>query len=64
MGKHDNYVELNTSNVIYSEQDEQRFKRKLLKFYFQSHLLGVPEITYATTLRDATDALLIPRRKL
>lgn len=43
-GKTDNLVELKTSMVIRGAQDEARFEKKLLKFYFQSFLLGVPEI--------------------
>ncbi|EIN09873.1 RAI1-domain-containing protein [Punctularia strigosozonata HHB-11173 SS5] len=37
-------VELKTSMNIRNAQDEARFEQKLLKFYFQSFLLGVPEI--------------------
>ncbi|KIP04285.1 hypothetical protein PHLGIDRAFT_109789 [Phlebiopsis gigantea 11061_1 CR5-6] len=37
-------VELKTSVIIRNPQDETRFEKKLLKFYFQSFLLGVPEI--------------------
>ncbi|KAG9102439.1 decapping endonuclease targeting mRNA [Ceratobasidium sp. UAMH 11750] len=43
-GQPDSYVELKTSAVIRNAQDEQRFERKLLKFWAQSFLLGVPEI--------------------
>ncbi|KAJ7067093.1 RAI1-domain-containing protein [Mycena amicta] len=43
-GKTDNFVELKTSMTIRGAQDEARFERKLLKFYMQSFLLGVPEI--------------------
>ncbi|KAI0079591.1 RAI1-domain-containing protein, partial [Panus rudis PR-1116 ss-1] len=43
-GKTDTYVELKTSMTIRNAQDEARFEKKLLKFYFQSFLLGVPEI--------------------
>ncbi|TFY74424.1 hypothetical protein EWM64_g9588, partial [Hericium alpestre] len=35
-------VELKTSMNIRGAQDEARFEKKLLKFYFQSFLLGVP----------------------
>lgn len=38
------FVELKTSLAIRNRQDEARFEKKLLKFYFQSFLLGVPEI--------------------
>ncbi|QRV89694.1 nuclear 5'-3' exoribonuclease-interacting protein, Rai1p [Ceratobasidium sp. AG-Ba] len=43
-GQPDTYVELKTSIAIRNPQDEQRFERKLLKFWAQSFLLGVPEI--------------------
>ncbi|KAF8896184.1 RAI1 like PD-XK nuclease-domain-containing protein [Infundibulicybe gibba] len=43
-GQPNNFVELKTSLVIQSPRDESRFEKKLLKFYFQSFLLGVPEI--------------------
>ncbi|PPQ81014.1 hypothetical protein CVT25_014522 [Psilocybe cyanescens] len=43
-GQTDTFVELKTSLTIRGRQDEERFERKLLKFYFQSFLLGVPEI--------------------
>ncbi|KAJ6513060.1 RAI1-domain-containing protein [Mycena sanguinolenta] len=43
-GKTDTFVELKTSMVIRNPQDEMRFEKKLLKFYMQSFLLGVPEI--------------------
>ncbi|KAK7016290.1 RAI1 domain-containing protein [Favolaschia claudopus] len=42
--KTDTFVELKTSLVIRGAQDEMRFEKKLLKFYMQSFLLGVPEI--------------------
>ncbi|KAJ8522655.1 hypothetical protein ONZ45_g789 [Pleurotus djamor] len=40
----DNFVELKTSMTIRGANDAAKFERKLLKFYFQSFLLGVPEI--------------------
>ncbi|KAJ6464992.1 RAI1-domain-containing protein [Mycena sanguinolenta] len=43
-GKTDTFVELKTSMAIRNRQDEMRFEKKLLKFYMQSFLLGVPEI--------------------
>lgn len=43
-GKTDAFVELKTSMSIQGPRDEARFEKKLLKFYFQSFLLGVPEI--------------------
>ncbi|KAF7340792.1 RAI1 domain-containing protein [Mycena sanguinolenta] len=43
-GKTNTFVELKTSMVIRNRQDEMRFEKKLLKFYMQSFLLGVPEI--------------------
>ncbi|CAE6413155.1 unnamed protein product [Rhizoctonia solani] len=41
-GQPNTYVELKTSMVIRNAQDEERFERKLLKFWAQSFLLGVP----------------------
>ncbi|KAK0627033.1 RAI1 like PD-XK nuclease-domain-containing protein [Immersiella caudata] len=38
------WVELKTSAAIRSERDEDAFERKLLKFWIQSFLLGVPKI--------------------
>ncbi|KIL67686.1 hypothetical protein M378DRAFT_9430 [Amanita muscaria Koide BX008] len=43
-GQPDTFVELKTSQEIRNEQDAARFEKKLLKFYFQSFLLGVPNI--------------------
>lgn len=43
-GSTDSLVELKTSMTIRGPQDEVKFEKKLLKFYFQSFLLGVPEI--------------------
>ncbi|KAI0316916.1 RAI1 like PD-XK nuclease-domain-containing protein [Amylostereum chailletii] len=43
-GRNDRMVELKTSMNIRNPRDEARFEKKLLKFYFQSFLLGVPEI--------------------
>ncbi|GJE89921.1 RAI1 domain-containing protein [Phanerochaete sordida] len=43
-GSTDTLVELKTSMTIRGPQDEAKFEKKLLKFYFQSFLLGVPEI--------------------
>jgi len=43
-GRNDTLVELKTSMSIRGQRDEARFEKKLLKFYFQSFLLGVPEI--------------------
>ncbi|KAG6865781.1 hypothetical protein C0991_011773 [Blastosporella zonata] len=40
----DTFVELKTSLAIRGAHDEAKFEKKLLKFYFQSFLLGVPEI--------------------
>ncbi|KAF9041854.1 RAI1 like PD-XK nuclease-domain-containing protein [Rhodocollybia butyracea] len=40
----DNFVELKTSMAIRGAVDEAKFEKKLLKFYFQSFLLGVPKI--------------------
>jgi len=43
-GRNDTMLELKTSMTIRGRRDEARFEKKLLKFYFQSFLLGVPEI--------------------
>ncbi|KAJ3714085.1 RAI1-domain-containing protein [Lentinula raphanica] len=43
-GTTDTFVELKTSLAIRGAADEEKFERKLLKFYFQSFLLGVPKI--------------------
>ncbi|KAF8650078.1 hypothetical protein AX16_005421 [Volvariella volvacea WC 439] len=43
-GQTDTFVELKTSLAIRGPPDAARFEKKLLKFYFQSFLLGVPEI--------------------
>ncbi|KAF8520006.1 RAI1-domain-containing protein [Hysterangium stoloniferum] len=45
-GQPDTFVELKTSIAIRpgNQNDEIKFEKKLLKFYFQSFLLGVPEI--------------------
>ncbi|EMD33871.1 hypothetical protein CERSUDRAFT_97807 [Gelatoporia subvermispora B] len=43
-GQTASFVELKTSLAIRGPQDEAKFEKKLLKFYFQSFLLGVPEI--------------------
>ncbi|THU84181.1 RAI1-domain-containing protein [Dendrothele bispora CBS 962.96] len=43
-GSPDTFVELKTSLTIRNANDEAKFEKKLLKFYFQSFLLGVPEI--------------------
>ena len=39
-----NWVELKTSAEINNERDQVKFERKLLKFWIQSFLLGVPKI--------------------
>ncbi|KAI9782788.1 MAG: decapping endonuclease targeting mRNA [Peltula sp. TS41687] len=39
-----NWVELKTSEEIHNDRDRMRFERKLLKFWAQSFLLGVPKI--------------------
>ncbi|KIK55131.1 hypothetical protein GYMLUDRAFT_48077 [Collybiopsis luxurians FD-317 M1] len=43
-GTTDTFVELKTSMSIRGVADEIKFEKKLLKFYFQSFLLGVPKI--------------------
>ena len=44
--REDTLVELKTSMAIRGPQDEQKFEKKLLKFYLQSFLLGVPVCLY------------------
>lgn len=39
-----NYVELKTSKVIQSDRDQVNFERKMMRFWAQSFLLGVPKI--------------------
>jgi len=39
-----NWVELKTSAIIRNERDQTKFERKLLKFWIQSFLIGVPKI--------------------
>lgn len=39
-----NWVELKTSAVIENDRDMFKYERKLLKFWIQSFLLGVPKI--------------------
>ncbi|ROV87500.1 hypothetical protein VMCG_10505 [Cytospora schulzeri] len=47
-----NWVELKTSIDIRNERDQQNFERKLLKFWIQSFLLGVPKIIVGFRSRD------------
>jgi RAT1-interacting protein len=51
-----NWVELKTSQEIQSESDLLKFERKLLKFWIQSFLLGVPKIIVG--FRSKTGQLL------
>ncbi|KAK7463369.1 decapping endonuclease targeting mRNA [Stygiomarasmius scandens] len=46
-GNTNTFVELKTSMNIRNANDEAKFEKKLLKFYFQSFLLGVPVSTEA-----------------
>ena len=39
-----NWVELKTSATIENDRDKMKYERKLLKFWIQSFLLGVPKI--------------------
>lgn len=39
-----NWVELKTSKEIITDQDRENYEHKLLKFWIQSFLLGVPKI--------------------
>ncbi|KAK4451876.1 Dhp1-interacting protein Din1 [Podospora aff. communis PSN243] len=47
-----NWVELKTTAEIRSERDQVNFERKLLKFWIQSFLLGVPKIIVGFRSRD------------
>jgi RAT1-interacting protein len=51
-----NWVELKTSEEIQSQADTIKFERKLLKFWIQSFLLGVPKIIVG--FRSKTGTLL------
>jgi len=46
------FVELKTSQAIRSKWDETKFQKKLLKFWAQSYLLGVPEIFVGFRSKD------------
>ncbi|TIB71560.1 RAI1-domain-containing protein [Wallemia mellicola] len=46
------YVELKTSMQIRNQNQQDNFDKKLLKFYFQSYLLGVPKIIVGFKNRD------------
>lgn len=47
-----NWVELKTNATIESAKDLLRYDRKLLKFWAQSFLLGVPKIIVGFRSRD------------
>lgn len=47
-----NWVELKTTAEIRSDRDMDNFERKLLKFWIQSFLLGVPKIIIGFRSRD------------
>jgi RAT1-interacting protein len=47
-----NWIELKTSAEIQSDRDMDNFNRKLLKFWIQSFLLGVPKIIVGFRSRD------------
>ncbi|KAK0636239.1 RAI1 like PD-XK nuclease-domain-containing protein [Bombardia bombarda] len=47
-----NWVELKTSADIRSDRDMDNFERKLMKFWIQSFLLGVPKIIVGFRSRD------------
>jgi RAT1-interacting protein len=49
-----NWVELKTTAEIHSERDRDAFERKLMKFWIQSFLLGVPKIIVGFRSRDGT----------
>jgi RAT1-interacting protein len=47
-----NWVELKTAAQVESDRDQIRFERKLLKFWAQSFLLGVPKIVVGFRTKD------------
>ena len=47
-----NWVELKTSAGIENDRDMLKYERKLLKFWIQSFLLGVPKIIVGFRNRD------------
>ena len=47
-----NWVELKTTAEIESDRDIVKFERKLLKFWAQSFLLGVPKIIVGFRTKD------------
>jgi RAT1-interacting protein len=47
-----NWVELKTSAEIRNDRDMNTFERKLLKFWIQSFLLGVPKIIVGFRSQD------------
>lgn len=47
-----NWVELKTSAEIESDRDMLKYERKLLKFWIQSFLLGVPKIIVGFRSKD------------
>lgn len=53
-----NWVELKTSAEIRNDRDSQRFENKLLKFWAQSFLLGVPRIVVGFRTNDLEGRLV------
>jgi RAT1-interacting protein len=51
-----NWVELKTTAEIHNDRDSMKYERKLLKFWAQSFLLGVPKIIVG--FRDRNGILL------
>ncbi|KAG8951790.1 decapping endonuclease targeting mRNA [Tulasnella sp. 408] len=51
-GQPDTFVELKTSQVIRNQRDEQRFESKMLKYWAQSYLLGIPEVIVGFRTQD------------
>ncbi|KAL6719596.1 decapping endonuclease targeting mRNA [Lecanora helva] len=47
-----NWVELKTSAEIKDEREKLKYERKLLKFWIQSFLLGVPKIIVGFRSKD------------
>ncbi|KAH8689683.1 putative Dhp1-interacting protein Din1 [Talaromyces proteolyticus] len=51
-----NWVELKTTSELFNDKEKMKFERKLLKFWAQSFLLGVPKIIVG--FRDKAGILL------
>lgn len=49
-----NWIELKTTAEIYGDRDVLKFERKLMKYWIQSFLLGVPKIIVGFRTSDGT----------